>query len=255
MGERWTIYCHTHVDSGRRYIGLTKQTMLRRWNRHVYSALHVVKGRGYFANAIRKYGKDAFAHEVLQACETLDEANSAEVLWIDYFKTQDARFGFNLARGGRCAPRTIKKNPWDDPVYRSTQVARLRSATWREHMNQPETKARMSIASVGRIPSEETRRKIGEAGQGRRLTQGHVAKLTGRRLSAATKLKIAEARRGTKARPESIEKAVRSRAALPQKTHCKYGHDLSDAYRLKNGKRGCRACNKRRCAQYRASNG
>ena len=76
---RYTIYCHTHTESGRRYIGLTKLTMMKRWNSHIYTANHVKNGKlaatGHFPNAIRKYGKDAFSHEVLEVCSTLEEAN------------------------------------------------------------------------------------------------------------------------------------------------------------------------------------
>lgn len=42
---RYTVYCHIHIESGRRYVGLTKLTMMKRWNQHVYNA-ESKKGRG-----------------------------------------------------------------------------------------------------------------------------------------------------------------------------------------------------------------
>jgi hypothetical protein len=118
----WTIYCHTHVASGRRYIGMTKKTMLRRWNQHVYiSGLLVKIGWSHFANAIREYGKDAFEHKVLETCETLEAANAAEERWIEKFETRDREKGFNIRRGGLHTPHPVR-NPWDRPEYREKQA-------------------------------------------------------------------------------------------------------------------------------------
>jgi hypothetical protein len=119
---RWTIYCHIHIDSGRRYIGLTSKTMLRRWNSHILNAKSK-KGKGchHFWNAIRKYGKDAFSHEVLEVCDTLEAANTAENKWISQFNTRDPQFGFNLSKGGEHTPHPFK-NPWNDPEYRAKML-------------------------------------------------------------------------------------------------------------------------------------
>ena len=48
----WTIYCHIHKDTQRRYIGLTKQTMKQRWKNHVHAAMSAKGKRPYFSNAI-----------------------------------------------------------------------------------------------------------------------------------------------------------------------------------------------------------
>lgn len=116
----YTIYCHTHVASSRRYIGLTKLSMMQRWNRHVYASIKVVKkGWSHFANAIRKYGPDAFSHEVLEKCFTLGEANQAEEKWVEHFNARDRLFGFNLLRGGTHTPHPVT-NPWERPGFRES---------------------------------------------------------------------------------------------------------------------------------------
>ena len=76
---KWTIYCHIHIESGRKYIGLTKHSMAKRWNRHAYDAIKFRYLNNYFHNAIRKYGKDAFEHKILRVCYSLEEANAAEI--------------------------------------------------------------------------------------------------------------------------------------------------------------------------------
>jgi len=171
--ERWTIYCHTLIADGRRYVGLTKKTMMARWNDHVYKSKSAKGGRWHFPNAIRKYGKDAFSHEVLEVCYDLDVANLAEECWIELLDTRNPERGFNLAKGGKHAPHPIRRNPWDDPEYRA-KCSENSKKLW----DDPERRARMTnispnfspesrevLAAIrrGKTHNEETRAKIGAA--------------------------------------------------------------------------------------------
>jgi hypothetical protein len=129
-------YCHTHIATGRRYIGLTKMTIEKRWYAHLYSSKLVRNGKprykSHFANAIRKYGKDAFSHETLQEnISTIEEANQAEDRWIEHFNTRDLKFGFNLMPGGIYKSGSIFDNPWLRPEYRAKgmEAAKRRAAT------------------------------------------------------------------------------------------------------------------------------
>jgi len=152
--KAWTIYCHTHIESGRRYVGLTSQTWQARWKTHCYVAKKSSGGRWHFPNAIRKYGPEAFSHEVLEVCLTLELANLAEEKWISHFDTRNPEMGFNLAKGGSHAFHPIRKNPWDDPEYRARQLPRLASlskdplvrAASKASLNTPEVKAKISAA-------------------------------------------------------------------------------------------------------------
>jgi hypothetical protein len=129
----WTIYCHTHIISERRYIGLTKKTMLQRWNQHIANAKSK-RGKGclHLWNAIRKYGPEAFSHEVLEICNSLEEANEAEKTWINKFDSRNPEKGFNLALGGDHTPHPIRKNPWDNPEFRAKQMVWLSSPKYKE---------------------------------------------------------------------------------------------------------------------------
>lgn len=147
----WTIYCHTHRESGRRYVGLTRLTMMRRWNRHVYSAMKptMTTGFSHFANAIRRYGKDAFNHEVLETCETVEEADAAEEKWIVHFDTRNPAKGFNLLKGGGHTPHPVK-NCWDRPDY-----AAVNRGKNMHHLLTPEARK----AQLASMRSPESRRK------------------------------------------------------------------------------------------------
>lgn len=208
MGIRWTIYCHTHIDSGRRYVGLTKKTFLQRWNQHVYTANKTKSGKGFshFANAIRKYGKDAFSHEVLETCASLEVANLAEECWIELFDTRNPREGFNLTKGGAHTPHPIRKNPWDDPQYRESVSAALK-ARWedpyfreksiqatRDSLGTPESKERRRAASKEVHSRPEVQRKLSEAAKGRpkssKQLAAFLASCVGRPVKESTRKKL-----------------------------------------------------------------
>ena len=112
----FTIYCHTHTSSGRHYVGLTKKTMMHRWFRHVYDTKHG-RTKTHFARAILKYGEEAFSHEVLEVCHSLEVANLAEECWIELFDTRNPEKGFNLARGGSHVPHRVDNAYRSDPDF------------------------------------------------------------------------------------------------------------------------------------------
>ncbi len=164
MEDRWIVYCHIHIDSGRRYVGLTKKTMERRWERHVQDASQN-RGRGcsHFWAAIRKYGPSAFSHEVLEVCDTLEAANAAEERWIDKLGTLDPEKGFNLIRGGGSQPHPVR-NPWDRPDYREANAGRnvrhILTSEARERqkasLRSPESRAKRSALAKESLARPET---------------------------------------------------------------------------------------------------
>ena len=90
----FTVYMHVHTESGKKYIGITKNKPEYRWN--------CGKGypSGYFHNAIEKYGWDAFRHEILYDGLTKDEACKLEQELIAKHQTNNAKFGYNSSVGG-----------------------------------------------------------------------------------------------------------------------------------------------------------
>ena len=69
----WTVYIHTNKENGKVYIGITGQTVERRWRSD---------GSGYkkcllFYRAIQKYGWDNFNHIVL--LENISEECAKEI--------------------------------------------------------------------------------------------------------------------------------------------------------------------------------
>ena len=97
----WCIYCHLNKINGKRYVGLTKQKLKKRWqNGFGYN----VGTQPVFGAAIAKYGWNNFEHIILEDnIETLDEANAREKYWIAYYHTwvHDPQCnGYNITMGG-----------------------------------------------------------------------------------------------------------------------------------------------------------
>ena len=87
------IYMHTS-PSGKKYIGQTCQRLNRRWRNGAG-----YKRNTYFWRAIQKYGWDAFKHEIIFECETLEETNRIEEWLISVHRSNDPKYGYNISAG------------------------------------------------------------------------------------------------------------------------------------------------------------
>ena len=92
----YTVYKHT-TPSNKVYIGLTKQTVSRRWR----------KGEGYrknihFYRAIKKYGWDNIKHEILATNLSKEDAKRLEIQLIAEYNSTNPKFGYNITKGGDC---------------------------------------------------------------------------------------------------------------------------------------------------------
>lgn len=93
----YSIYLHRNKINNKVYIGQTKQQPpSKRWGNH---------GENYqdsprFWAAIQKYGWENFDSYILENELTLDEANKREKYWIQYYKSQNPIYGYNIQNGG-----------------------------------------------------------------------------------------------------------------------------------------------------------
>ena len=132
--DNYTVYMHIS-PSGKKYIGITGQSVERRWG----------NGSGYkncisFYRAIEKYGWDNIKHIILYSGLRKEDAEHKEIELIKEYNTTDSRYGYNIENGGS----TIGKHS-------------------------VETKKKIGIANKGNISpfkgvprSEETKKKISE---------------------------------------------------------------------------------------------
>ncbi len=168
--ERHEIYLHTNTENNKVYVGLTKHNMMRRWRGHCKDAIRALKKENmtYFQNAIIKNAEDIWKHEVLEVVNSREEANIAERKWIAHYKSNDAKFGYNLNEGGNVSQspqseltkkkisEACKKNLLINPG----RIEAQRASLIEYYKNNVST-------SLGKIHTAETRKKFSDAKKGK----------------------------------------------------------------------------------------
>jgi len=245
----FTIYCHQHIESGRRYVGQTKKKMLQRWNQHVYTATRESKGWSHFANAIRKYGKDAFSHEILEICYDLEFSNAAEKKWIAHFDTTNPEKGYNFKSGGDHRPHPVR-NPWNRPEFRERVTASVTVG-----LSDPVIQANRA---AGNAKQRQTRAEPAFRAEASERTREVALRPEVMAKNVATLQKIIQDPEYQKTQSERWQDPAyraqcstglsRGTKLLKDKTHCPAGHEYTEQNTAirKGGTRACRACHNAR---------
>ena len=94
------IYLITHKVSGKQYVGLTIQTLERRWKYHIeQAAAGHIKGAHSLHATLRACGPDAFEIRQIDEGTTKKDLERKEQHWIERLGTLTPH-GFNISRGG-----------------------------------------------------------------------------------------------------------------------------------------------------------
>lgn len=170
--KNYTIYRHTS-PSGKVYIGMTRQSLTKRWNNGNGYATNL-----YFFRAIKKYGWNNFKHDTLLEGLTQDEAELAEKLFIGYYKANNPIYGYNIENSGN----SIHKHS------EATKEKIRQANTGKRHTE--ESKAKMSASRKGKPFSQEHKEAMSKA------RQGKPSPMKGKKHSDKTRRKMSEMRRG-----------------------------------------------------------
>lgn len=123
MDNKWTVYIHINKINGKKYVGITSQNPENRWGTNGCKYR-----KGYFRNAINKYGWNSFQHDIVATnlCET--DAKIIEKKLIEVLNTK-APNGYNLTLGGdgtlgysptqetKCKMSKASKEKWRDKEF------------------------------------------------------------------------------------------------------------------------------------------
>ena len=201
--RNYKVYVHINKINGKRYYGITKQKVEKRWN-YGYG----YRGNDYFTKAINKYGWDNFEHIVIVRGLTEEEAKWLEIELIREWDTTNRGKGYNITKGG-------DSNPTDNEETRK----KIGESNKGREVSE-ETRRKMSESLKGKSLSEEHRKKISKAMKGRTLSEEHRKKISkamkgrkgkyhpnyGKTLSKETRKKISEANKGREVSEETRRK-------------------------------------------------
>ena len=234
--NNYTVYMHKNKINNKVYIGITSLKTWRRWD----------CGRGYknqilFYRAIEKYNWNNFEHIILYEKLTKEAAEQKEIELIAYYKSNNKKYGYNIANGGNCVgsaseetrKKMSEKMKKNNPMKNKETVEKMRQSQLGKKLSE-EHKQKLINANKGRKRTEEEKEKdrvahlgekngmYGRKGKlhpsyGKRLTEeqkkklseslkGHIPWNKGKKLSDEHKLKVSIATKKAMQRPEVQEK-------------------------------------------------
>lgn len=164
-------------SNGKCYIGQTTRGLASRKRDHINSA---GSENVAFHNAINKYGKENLIWEVIDTANSIEELNSKEIYWINYYNTyihSENTNGYNMSLGGSSTLGWIpsaetKKKISDSHVgihvgNKNPQFGKTRElSTWWGRKHTKEEKIKISDSNKGKILSDETKEKLRIANSG-----------------------------------------------------------------------------------------
>ena len=92
----YIVYVHINKVNNKRYYGITKQNVEKRWGKNGYG----YKNNEHFWRSIQKYGWDNFKHEILFENLTKEVACLLEECYILLYDTMNIEKGYNNSSGG-----------------------------------------------------------------------------------------------------------------------------------------------------------
>lgn len=162
MKEFYFVYLTTNKLNGKQYVGshVTKNI----------NDSYIGSGRPYFANAVKKYGKENFERIILKECDSIEEARLLEEPYINEYNTLSPN-GYNLSpTGGTCEFGGRHSEESKKKISNSLKgkfKGRVFSDDWKQKLS--DAKKNYVPWNVGKAPyvwTEEMKKKAGESRKG-----------------------------------------------------------------------------------------
>lgn len=207
----FSLYLVTNTHNGKRYVGITRFSVRKRWLQHLQAARNP-KAYGGLLSALRKYGPDAFTMEVIGHSDDWDTLKAMEQQAIQDYNTYAPNGqGYNLTLGGDGNLGYIPS-----PEQKAAMSARMQGRN-----NSEETRARLSVALREAIAAG--RKIVGFFSEEHRTAffaahKDYIATITGKpraqKPSEETRALWIQQRTGKKASPESRAKMSASQTGM-----------------------------------------
>ena len=164
------IYKIRNLLNGKVYIGQSVD-LSSRFRKHKAEVKREKKHPLY--TSMQKYGIENFEFVILEWIEDVTLLNEREQYWMDFYKSYDRTFGYNvLTKAESCKGAILSKGHiekirnaiikiWKDPIYRQKIIE-----SQKERKQSDESKLKIGLAHKGKIVSEETRKKLSLANKG-----------------------------------------------------------------------------------------
>jgi group I intron endonuclease len=162
--DKFVIYVIQNKINNKIYVGQTKNPKIR-WNRHKYEG--IINKKYYLYLSMNKHGIDNFIYTIIEDNLSLDDANYWEVFYIEFFQSQNKKFGYNNTPGGKntlMSVETRKKLSEANKGENNPNYGKVTSE---------ETKKKISEAITGTVRPEDFKKKISLFHKGKQYRLGH----------------------------------------------------------------------------------
>lgn len=148
------IYRIYNTVNGKSYIGQTIKKPEDRWQEHLQhvNGKHINDQSKVLYKAMRKYGIDNFAFEILQDnIETYEQLDKAEIYWIDYYDS--FLHGYNATRGGQLYHSYL---PCDEIIQDYLKTRSARKTAKKFNLDHSTVDAILNSSNVPRYTFEQS---------------------------------------------------------------------------------------------------
>lgn len=190
------IYLLTNNTNGKKYIGQTWADILESRAGNNGSAY---KNSPYIFNAITKYGFENFSYELLEECDSQEEADLKEEFYIEKYQTRNPDIGYNIKNGGSHGKhsdesklkisKSLNEKEWSPEALKAKAEA---GHKWKDKKRGPQSQEQRDQNSqfmkerhktnghpmLGKHHTEEAKQKISEAGKGRVFSEERNKKIS-----------------------------------------------------------------------------
>jgi group I intron endonuclease len=201
-GNICTIYLLTNTINNKVYVG---QTWLPSLQLRMGKDGSNYKNSIYLYNSIIKHGADNFNYSILAECYTQEDADVLEEKFIKEYNSQDSEIGYNIKDGGSAgkhsdeskgkisnslkeyyselSPEEVSKRAEPIVGWWKDKEREPYTAEWKENVSEKmkEWHANNEHPMQGKQHTDETKKKISEAGKGRVHSKESVLKRSEKR--------------------------------------------------------------------------
>jgi group I intron endonuclease len=213
------IYIVTNIVNAMQYVGVTNN-LDRRWSQH-----RSMNGTSrYLHAAIKKHGIENFVFTHVATAFDLENAFQIEKILISEHKTKSPD-GYNLTDGGegcygykvseetRAKMREARAKQIQTPeANEKRRKAMLGNKHGVGKIHTEDHKKKIGKAGLGRKHSDESKKKMSIAMTGRKRSAETIAKQIGKKASPEARENMRKAHLGKKLYPESIAKRTATQA-------------------------------------------
>lgn len=194
------IYCIEDTRNYKKYIGQSKDINTR-FGGHKSKLKRNCHENQHLQNIYNKYGMDVFNFYVIKECP-IDCLDEQETYYIDFYKTINPEFGYNIEKGGNKPPSQLGVKQTEETKTKRAEKLKGRKKTDEEKKKISESKKGKPNNRKGATQTEESKKKMSDSKKGKKMSDEARKNMSiaqkGKVISEETKKKMSEAQLGEK---------------------------------------------------------